>query len=69
MERARQAFSAALRAAPASAAAHCGAGRLANLEGRLEDAVAAFERCLELQPSASRYHAALASALKRLGRG
>ncbi len=67
-ERAGRAFSAARHTAPDSAAALCGLGRLASLQGRLEDAVAAFERCLELQPSANRYHAALASALKRLGR-
>ena len=67
-ERADGAFSAARRVAPDSAAVFCGLGRLASLQDRLEDSVAAFERCLELQPSANRYHAALASALKRIGR-
>ena len=52
---------------PTSAAAHCGQGEVALQTRDWQGAIEALDRCLKLQPSATRVHAQLAQAHRLFG--
>jgi protein O-mannosyl-transferase len=65
---ARQSFDEALRLNPTQANAWLGMGRLAQKQGRIDEAISDFSRSVELQPSGDAY-LDLGRSLQQAGRG
>src|SRR5205807_1053191 len=57
----------AIQLRPDLVEAHYALGNLLMMQGKLDDAIAAFRRCIELNPNAAEAHINLGGALRRQG--